>query len=233
MSERATITELPIVLYGDQTWDSPYVFTVYVALKEKGVSFDVRTLDLTRGEQRSARYQERSITARVPCIEHNGFMLSESLAIIEYLDDCFDSPAFPPLLPYGTLARARARQLLGWLRSDLLPLRDERPTTTMFFARATPGGTAPVLRGGAVLPLGEKAQAAADKLIRVAEQLVPQGEGELFDTWSSADADLAFMLHRLILNGDPVPDRIARYAARQWSRPSVKAYVDHERGPQR
>jgi glutathione S-transferase len=33
------------------------------------------------------------------------------------------------------------------------------------------------------------------------------------------------MLHRLILNRDPVPERIARYAARQWQRPSIQAFV--------
>lgn len=219
MSEPETIPERPIVLYGDTTWDSPYVFSVYVALKEKGLPFDMRTLDLTQGEQRAVRYQERSITARVPCIDHDGFMLSESLAIIEYLDDSFSGPAYPPLLPRATLPRARARQLLGWLRSDLLPLRDERPTTTMFYARATK-------------PLGEKAQAAADKLLRIAEQVIPRGEGELFGHWSAADADLAFMLHRLILNGDPVPERVARYATRQWNRPSIRGYVEHDRPPQ-
>jgi glutathione S-transferase len=162
---------------------------------------------------------ERSITARVPCIDHDGFMLSESLAIIEYLDDSFSGPAYPSLLPRGTLPRARARQLLGWLRSDLLPLRDERPTTTMFHARATK-------------PLGAKAQAAADKLLRIAEQVIPRGEGELFGNWSAADGDLAFMLHRLILNGDPVPERVARYATRQWSRPSIRGYVEQKRPPQ-
>lgn len=44
-----------------------------------------------------------------------------------------------------------------------------------------------------------------------------------------ADADLAFMLHRLILNGDAAPERVARYAAGIWRRPSVQAFVTHER----
>ena len=105
--------------------------------------------------------------------------------------------------------RARARQVHGWLRSDLMPLRDERPTTTMFYARAT-------------APLSERAQAAADKLLRAAEQLVPNGEGPLFGEFCVADADLAFMLHRLILNADEVPERIVR----AMSQP----VIDH-RGP--
>ena len=207
-----------IVLYGEPLWDSPYVFSVFVALREKGLPFEVRIVDLDRGEQHAAAYRDRSLTARVPCIEHRGLVLSESLAILEYLEEAFPPPGHPRLLPEGTLDRARARQILGWLRSDLMPLRDERPTTTMFYARAT-------------TPLSERARAAADKLLRVAEQVIPAGEGDLFGAWSSADADLAFMLHRLILNQDAVPERTARWAARQWNRPSVRGYVDHARPP--
>lgn len=216
MPESETVPERPIVLYAEPNWDSPYVYTAFVALKEKGLPFEVTVLDLDRGEQREARYRDQSITARVPAIEQEGFVLSESLAIVEYLDERYPGPAFKRLLPEAILQRARARQLLGWLRSDLLALRDERPTTTMFFERAQ-------------TPLSEKARAAADKLIRVAEQVIPPGEGDLFGAWSSADGDLAFMLHRLILNGDEVPARIARYAARQWSRPSIGAFVERER----
>jgi glutathione S-transferase len=205
-----------IILYAEQLWDSPYVFSAFVALREKGLPFETRVLDLTRGEQREPAYRDRSLTARVPSIEHEGFTLSESLAIIEYLDERFPPPAHPALLPSGLRERARARQVLAWLRSDLGPLRDERPTTTMFFARAQ-------------APLGERARAAADKLVRAAEQLIPAGEGALFGAFTMADADLAFMLHRLILNGDAVPDRVLRYAQRVWARPSIQAFVTQKR----
>ena len=201
-----------IVFYPDSHWDSPYVFSVFVALTEKRLPFTARPLDLDRGEQRGADYRRKSLTARVPAIEHEGFVLSESLAIVEYLDERFGPPAHPLLLPTGLRERARARQVLGWLRSDLVPLRGERPTTTMFGPRAT-------------APLGEKARASADKLVEIAEALVPSGEGDLFGSFTMADADLAFMLHRLILNGDSVPERVARYAARQWQRPSIQAFV--------
>jgi glutathione S-transferase len=205
-----------IILYGDDLLDSPYVFSAFVALREKGLPFELRLLDLGRGEQRAPEYRARSITARVPCLEHGGFWLAESLAIIEYLEERFPPPAHPALLPPDLRARARARQVLGWLRSDLLPLRDERPTTTMFFERAK-------------APLSESARAAVDKLVRAAELLVPAGEGELFGAFCSADADLAFMLHRLILNGDELPERIRRYAERIWRRPSVQEFVVHPR----
>lgn len=205
-----------IILYAEPNWDSPWVFTVFVALGEKAVPFETRIVDLALGEQRAVGYQERSLTGRVPCIEDQGFVLSESLAIVEYLDERFPAPKHPAILPTALHDRARARQILGWLRSDLLPLRDERPTTTMFYERAK-------------APLTVAARAASDKLMRIAEQLIPAGEGNLFGSWCSADADLAFMLHRLILNQDPVPERIKRYATAQWQRPSVRAFAEHER----
>jgi glutathione S-transferase len=205
-----------VILYGDRRWESPYVFSIFVALREKAVPFEVRSLDLARGEAHMAPFAELSLTERVPCIEHRGLAFSESLAIIEYLDEVFAGPSQPRLLPTAVLPRARARQLLGWLRSDLLPLREERPTSTMFYERAS-------------AKLSPSAQAAADKLLRIAERVIPEGDGELFGAWSIADADLALMLHRLILNGDAVPERARRYAIRQWQRSSVRAYLEQQR----
>lgn len=203
----------PIILYAEGLWDSPYVFSVFVALHEKKLPFVERVLDLDRGEQRTADFRARSLTARVPCIEHGGFTLSESLAIHEYLDELFPEPR---LLPAAVHDRARARQILGWLRSDLMPLREDRPTDTMFYERAQK-------------PMSERGLAAAHKLIDVAERLIPEAGGPLFGSWSIADADLSFMLHRLILNDEPVPARVHAYAAAQWLRPSVQAFVNHAR----
>ena len=209
------VTE-PILLYAEPLWDSPYVFSAFVALREKRLAFEARELDLKRGDQREPDYRDRSLTARVPSIDHQGFFLSESLAIIEYLEEQFPAPVHPRLLPAGVRDRARARQVLAWLRSDLQALREERPTTTMFFERVS-------------APLGASARAAADKLLRVADQLIPAGEGALFGAFSMADADLTFMLHRLILNADAVPDRVRHYAAAIWGRPSVQAFVAQKR----
>jgi glutathione S-transferase len=202
----------PIVLYCEAEWDSPYVFSVFVALHEKKLPFATRVLDLARGQQKQGDFPARSLTARVPCIEHDGFVLSESLAIHEYLDDTFPEPR---LLPEGIRERARARQILGWLRSDLLPLREDRPTSSMFYAHVS-------------TPLSERGQAAALKLIDVTERLL-EDRGSLFEHWSIADADLSFMIHRLILNGDPVPARVHAYATAQWQRPSVQAFVKQAR----
>lgn len=205
-----------ITLYAETHWDSPFVLTVYTALKEKGLAFDERALDLQARQQHQGDFPERSLTARVPTLVIDDFVLSESLAIVEYLEERFSAPGYPRVLPADREARARARQVLSWLRSDLPALRRARPTTTLFFEPSRD-------------PLPPDAQADASKLIRVASLLLPDERSFLFGAWSVADVDLALALRRLSVNGDPLPPRLAEYAERQWQRPSVQAFVTHPR----
>jgi glutathione S-transferase len=208
----------PLTLYGECFWISPYVFSVYVALREKGLPFTMTEISLAAGEQHATAYRERAFTGKVPALVHGDFWLTESSAIVEYLDDVFPAPGHPAVLPADPLARARARQLMAWIRSDSLALRVERATTTMFYEKAT-------------TPLSPAGETAAASLLHVAEAIVPATSPHLFGAWSIADADLAFMLHRLLLNDHPVPARIAEYARAQWQRPSVQAFVTRERRP--
>ncbi|XLM19736.1 glutathione S-transferase N-terminal domain-containing protein, partial [Chromobacterium piscinae] len=64
-------------------------------------------------------YRAQSLASRVPMLVDGDFALSESSAIIEYLEDAY--PDTVRVLPADPKARARARQLQAWLRSDLLP----------------------------------------------------------------------------------------------------------------
>jgi glutathione S-transferase len=109
----------PFTLFGERKLDSPFVFTAFVALEEKGVPFTFRLLDLGAGEQRAAEFGPRSVTRRVPTLAAGEFVLSESVAIAEYLEDTLPPPAHARLLPANVEHRARARQVLGWLRTDL------------------------------------------------------------------------------------------------------------------
>jgi glutathione S-transferase len=203
-----------MILYVDRFWISPYVFSCFVALREKGIAFETKEVGLDRGDQKTDDYRARSITGRVPSLTDGDFSLAESQAIIEYLDNVKPEP--PPLLPRDPKDRARARQLLAWIRSDLDALRTERPTSTMFYDHTS-------------VPLSKAGEAAAKKLVDVASRLVPEGRTQLFATWSIADADLAFMLHRLILNGHDMPTKIRTFAETQWSRPSVAEFVGRAR----
>jgi glutathione S-transferase len=83
----------------------------------------------------------------------------------------------------------------------------------------------------ATMELSAAGKSAAETLIRVAGSVIPATSPHLFGTWSIADADLAFMLHRLILNRHPLPARVAEWAAAQWQRPSVQEFVTHPREP--
>lgn len=205
-----------ITLYGDRFWISPYVYSCFVALREKELAFDVSEIALDKKEQHHPEYRDRTITAKVPALRHGDFWLAESSAIIEYLEEAFPAPKHRALLPTGVRERARARQIISWLRSDLLVLREERPTTTMFYQRAS-------------RPLSEAGQTAADKLLRAADLLIAEGATALFGGFSIADADLAFMLQRLALNGHPVPDKVRAFVNAQWARPSVRAFVERVR----
>jgi glutathione S-transferase len=205
----------PIVLYGDHRWDSPWVFSAFVALGEKKLPMTLRAVDLGNREQHAGDYPMRTLTARVPAIDHDGFVLSESLAIIEYLEDTFPAPDHPRILPEKREDRARARQVLGWLRSDLMPIREQRPTSSMFYERVTTPLTGPAL-------------VALETLLRVSEQLISEDDF-LFGKFSMADAELSFALHRLILNGDRLPERIAAWARGVWQRPAIRAFVGLER----
>ena len=194
------------------------MFSCFVALREKRLPFSVTEISLAAHEQRESGYRDRAFTAKVPALVHGDFWLTESSAIIEYVEEVFPAPAHPAVLPGEPLARARARQVMAWIRSDLMALREERPTTTMFYAKAT-------------TPLSPAGEAAASALLHVAEALVPTTSPHLFGAWSIADADLTFMLHRLLLNDHAVPEHVAAYARAQWQRPSVQEYVNRERKP--
>ncbi len=99
-----------------------------------------------------------------------------------------------------------------------MALREERSANTMFYERANQ-------------PLTSAGRAAADKLVAVVERLLPEGASHFVGAWSIADSELAFMLHRLILNEDPLPARLRRYAEDQWRRASVREWVERERAP--
>jgi glutathione S-transferase len=204
-------------LFAETLWASPYALSALVALREKMASFEIVEVALAEGAHQRPDYYEPSVTGRIPSLEHEGFRLAESSAIAEYLEEVLPPPGHPRLFPESPRARARARQVMAWMRSDLGALRDERSTMTMFFYRGRPR------------PLGAAAQRDVQRLVRVAEQLVPASGGPLFGAWCLADSELAFMLHRLILSGDPLPERLEAYARAQWTRPSVREFIDHPR----
>jgi glutathione S-transferase len=201
-----------LVLYGNDAYSSPYVFSVFVTLEEKKVPYRLETLSLSSKEHEKPAYAQPSYTGKVPAIRHGDFWLAESSAIDEYVDEAFPPPAHPRLYPDDLRDRGRVRMIQAFLRSDLMPLRQDRPTSTFF-------------EGEAAKPLTAEGRAAADRLVRIAERFLPQGASFVASRFSPADADLALMLQRLVANGDPCPDRLAAYARAVFVRPSVRKWL--------
>jgi glutathione S-transferase len=213
---RQTIVEQSnLRLYVDAQLASPYAMSAFVALSEKDLPFEVTRLDLANNEHQETGFARKSITRRVPTLQHGAFFLSESSAIAEYVDESFSGVA---LYPKESRCRARARQVQAWLRSDLMPIRQERSTEVIFY-------------GARSKPLSAAALEAAQKLCSAAHALLPPGEEYVCGRWSIADVDLALMLNRLALHGDPLPERLVAYATRQWQRPSVQAWLNQARPP--
>lgn len=98
----------------------------------KGLSFHIKTIDLDSGEHLQPTWQGYGQTRRVPLLQIDDFELSESSAIAEYLEDRFAPPTWERIYPLDLENRARARQIQAWLRSDLMPIREERPTDVVF-----------------------------------------------------------------------------------------------------
>jgi glutathione S-transferase len=205
-----------LVLYGNHTWESPYVFSSFVVLQEKGIPCRVELIDLDRRQHETSEYRDRSITGRVPALRHGEFWLAESSAIDEYLDEAFPPPRWPRLYPEDLRERARVRMVQAFLRSDLTPLRSERPTSSFFDADP-------------VKALSPEARASAERFLRIADGLVPSADGFVASRFSPADPDLALMIQRLAANGDPVPAKLKGYATAIWSRPSVRAWLKNTR----
>jgi glutathione S-transferase len=205
------------LLYCDARFTSPWVLTVWTSLKEKGVGFRPVLLDLARGEHRTSDYRSRTLTGKVPALRHRDLWISESLAILEYLEEAFAPPEFPRLMPARAASRARDRQILSWLRSDLFELRRCLPFEGIFLPMSTPVVTA-------------LAREEATALVAMAATRLSAATQ---DGPTLADYELAFALRRLIhykvgLEGR---DDLVRWSDALWNRPSVQSWVKQDRGP--
>lgn len=200
-------------LYVDHQCTSPFAMSAFVALRECQVAFDMHYLNLSRGDHHQQPFTEVSLTQRVPTWVEDGFSLTESSAIAEYVNEC---SVTKPLYPIDARARAQARQIQAWLRSDFFNLRSERPTETIFIEPAHE-------------VLGPLAASDARRLVESLSHSLRDGRRFLLGEWCIADVDAAGMLNRLIYSQDPVPDVLKDYALRAWDRASVREWLEIDR----
>lgn len=203
-----------LTLYADSSWMSPWVFHVMVALEEKQLSYKLEIVPMPVPSATRAALEPRAILAEPPILVHGETWIADSLAISEYLAESFPAPEHPRLFPAELGDRARARQIMMFLRTRMVALREARPTSSVL-ARPNPK------------PMTDAARADAAELERIALAVVPEGRTSLFGAWCIADADLALALMRLIANQDPLDRRLHDYALAQFDRKSVRRFMAH------
>jgi maleylpyruvate isomerase len=108
-------------LYG--YYRSSAAYRVRIALNLKGLRAEQACVHLRRREQDGADYRVLNPAGLVPALEHDGHLLTQSLALIEYLEEF--QPA-PPLLPAAALDRAYVRALAMSIACDIHPLNNLR-----------------------------------------------------------------------------------------------------------
>ena len=102
---------------------SSAAFRVRIALNLKGLAYEPAFVHLAKGEHRKAPYTAINPQALVPTLEEAGRRLTQSLAIIEYLDE---SRPLPALMPKEAFARARVRSLSLIVACEIHPLNNLR-----------------------------------------------------------------------------------------------------------
>jgi glutathione S-transferase len=206
-----------LVLYGDGYFASPFDACCFVALEEKQLPFTMARAVLREGGGVPPVLRTRTGIPRVPALQHGDFWLTESIAITEYLEQMFPPPAYARLFPDEPRSRARARQVMAWVRFDIRRLRLERPWSMAIYRATSPPP-----------PLSPEGERDAHELFDLIAHLEAAGE---LAGWNLSHLDLALALLRL-QHGDPeLPAPARRLLDANLARPTVRRYLEHPRPP--
>ncbi len=110
-----------MILHG--YWRSGAAYRTRIALNLKGVAYDQAGVDLRTGGQRSEAFTALNPQGMVPALEVDGAVLSQSPAILEWLEETHPEP---PLLPAGAVDRAHVRAMAALIGCDIHPLNNLR-----------------------------------------------------------------------------------------------------------
>ena len=106
-------------------------FRVRIAMNHKGLKYDPGLVSLPKGEHLEAKYKSVNSQGLVPALDDAGHILTQSLAIMEYLDEVHP---VPKLLPSDPLDRAYVRALSQIVACEIHPLNNLR--TLKYIRRA-------------------------------------------------------------------------------------------------
>ena len=104
-------------------WRSGTSYRVRIALGLKGVAFEQVPVNLLAGDQRGEAYRALNPQALVPALEVDGAVLTQSPAILEWLEERYPDP---PLLPASANDRATVRAIAALIGCDVHPLGNLR-----------------------------------------------------------------------------------------------------------
>lgn len=110
-----------MILHG--YWRSGASYRVRIALNLKGLAFDNAAHDLRKGEQKAADYVALNPQGMVPALQDGDLVLTQSPAILEWLEETHPAPA---LLPKGANERATVRAMAALIGCDIHPLNNLR-----------------------------------------------------------------------------------------------------------
>lgn len=110
-----------MILHG--YWRSGTAYRTRIALELKGLSYQQAGVDLRAGAQRSDAFLALNPQGMVPALETNGAVLTQSPAILEWLEETHPTPA---LLPSEATARAQVRAMAALIGCDIHPLNNLR-----------------------------------------------------------------------------------------------------------
>lgn len=110
-----------LILHG--YWRSGAAYRLRIALALKGIDYRLVTHDLRRGEQKAASYLALAPQGLVPALETPDGALTQSIAIMEYLEERFPDPQ---LLPQEPEDRAAVRAMVALVACDIHPLGNLR-----------------------------------------------------------------------------------------------------------
>ncbi len=110
-----------MILHG--YWRSGAAYRVRIALALKDIPYEQVNHDLRTGGQAAPEYAALNPQRLVPALEVEGLVLTQSVAILEWLDERFPEPALMPVDPAG---RAMVRAMIATLATDVHPLHNMR-----------------------------------------------------------------------------------------------------------